>query len=363
MEVVYSSGDSGAFAHDLHTGALLNQFDDTGAKFIANGPYLCSITKAILYVNVWGQRAICYRASLPEKMTALQMSDGVLFGGSVSGKIYCWCTSSGHLLHSWPAHYKSVTSLAVERNWLVSGSQDGQVALWNLADLEKPVQQWSHALPVTDVKITPGPQPRIISSSLDHTVREWDCSGPCIRSHTLRAKVLSLAISCGQIIAVGDGLLTQIEGDEKQDWQVPCGSLNSVSLSTDGCVLATSSTIDRVRIWDCRTRQALRNLKYPADKPIHGVHIGHRTTAPPCPQFHPLQRVMNPLPDNVAFAKNDNLDVRWDAMTDWSNLLEAQDALFSHDLFQQVSTLQEENREWRSIAHALYSEKSTTGGS
>eukprot|EP00397_Hematodinium_sp_SG-2012_P051270 GEMP01059991.1.p1 GENE.GEMP01059991.1~~GEMP01059991.1.p1 ORF type:complete len:365 (+),score=56.85 GEMP01059991.1:30-1124(+) len=357
MEVVYSATESGAFAHDLHTGALLNQFDDSGAPFVLNGPYMCSISKALLYVHAWGQKTPCYRASLPEKMTAVQMAPAVIISGGISGKIYAWHASSGHLLHSWTAHYKAVTSLAVENNWLVSGSEDGQVLLWNLADLQKPVQHWSHALPVTDVKITPGRQPVVVSSSLDHTVREWDVTGPCIRSHTLPAKVLGLAVSLGQIIACGDGLLMQL-GDQKQDWQVPCGVINSVSLNTDGCILATSSnSVDRVRIWDSRTRQALRGLKYPVDRLILGVSIAHRTHALPFPTLRPLQRVMNALPDTIAVPvshKHGNPVVAPPSMNDWSDILLAQDTLFSDDLLAKVEALQEEVHGWRSAAHELW---------
>jgi len=364
MEVVYSATGNEAYAHDLNTGALLSQFEDAGAPFVLTGPYVCSIKNALLYVHVWGQKAPVYRASLPEKLTAIEITDGIIVAGGVSGKIYIWHTSSGTLLHSWAAHYKSVTSLTVRQNWLVSGAADGQVLLWEFGNLGKSVQQWSHALPVTNVKITPGPQPVVVSSSLDHTVKEWDLSGPCIRSHTLPSRVLGLAIAPGQIIAYGDGLLTQL-GGERQDWQVQSGVINSASLNLDGCMLATSSVTDRVRLWDTRTRQSLRVLKFPTEIKAGTVacSIGSRSRGAPMPLMRPLQRVISPLPESIdisrasttSSSRNDSPLIDSNLM-DWSSVIEREDALFSSDLLSRVQKLEAEVAQWRGVAADMFSD-------
>jgi pre-rRNA-processing protein IPI3 len=57
-----------------------------------------------------------------------------IVGGGASGRVYVWEVSTGRLLRSWPAHYKSVTCLVFsdDDSLLISGGDDGIVSVWPL---------------------------------------------------------------------------------------------------------------------------------------------------------------------------------------------------------------------------------------
>jgi hypothetical protein len=73
-----------------------------------------------------------------------------------------WEVASGDLVRSWDGHYKAVSSLAFtdDDSFLVSGSEDAMVNVWNILDLADDAQSnapvpmcaWTdHALPVTGI--------------------------------------------------------------------------------------------------------------------------------------------------------------------------------------------------------------------
>ena len=72
-----------------------------------------------------------------EKMECLATtSDGIFCaGGTVSGKIYIWETTSGAMLRYWDAHYSVVTVLAFTEDnlCLVSVENHAYIRVWKLA--------------------------------------------------------------------------------------------------------------------------------------------------------------------------------------------------------------------------------------
>lgn len=130
-------------------------------------------------------------------------------------------------------------------------------------------------------------------------------------------------------------------------------------------MLATSSLTDRVRLWDARTRQSLRVLKFPSESRAgsQAVCISARTHALPMPTMRPLQRVINQLPDVIdvsrssttASSRSESPLIDSDIM-DWSSIIGREDALFSSDLLSKVQSLQAEVAQWRGIAADMYAD-------
>lgn len=146
--------------------------------------------KSVLNVYNFQRDQIALKIILPEKLSclALDQSANYCAGGTSHGRIYLWEVASGILYNAWDAHYRQVNVLKFTADgiMLISGSEDSGVSVWSIPKLvdhelqnELPLPQFTlsdHTLPVTDVFCGVGPFPkcRVLTSSLDHTVKLWD---------------------------------------------------------------------------------------------------------------------------------------------------------------------------------------------
>lgn len=145
--------------------------------------------KPFLHLFARGKDTPVYKCALQEKVLAVAASrDGrMIAAGSGTGMLYLWMTHSGELVRVMNGHYRAVCALAFSpcSSALVTGGQDGLVHAWDTAALidvhaaadAAPVASFSeHTLAVTCVTFGPGfgVASRLISSSVDCTVRVWD---------------------------------------------------------------------------------------------------------------------------------------------------------------------------------------------
>ncbi|GLC77789.1 hypothetical protein PLESTB_000955900 [Pleodorina starrii] len=162
------------------------------------------------------------RASVPETLSVLTASaDGqYLVGGASSGTIYLWSVSSGRLLRTWLAHYKSVTALLLVcgASLLLSGGEDTLVHAWLLADLLEssldvdragptalaqptPLHSWfDHTLQVTALVAGAGEAAAVLASaSLDRTVKLRRLADGCLlRSLAFPAAIHDIVLDAGE---------------------------------------------------------------------------------------------------------------------------------------------------------------------
>ncbi|KAJ8292015.1 Pre-rRNA-processing protein IPI3 [Rhodotorula toruloides] len=144
-------------------------------------------------LNVWSftRETTQHRLIPPVRLSTIALSrDGVyMAGGTPDGRILLWEVSSGTLLVTVDAHYRSISALAFSDDGaaLVSGSEDAGVSVWsvgrllNASPMDPPTPYATlsdHTLPVTDVCVGLGsfPRCRVMSASLDSTVKIWDIS-------------------------------------------------------------------------------------------------------------------------------------------------------------------------------------------
>ncbi|EGG03124.1 uncharacterized protein MELLADRAFT_90461 [Melampsora larici-populina 98AG31] len=111
-----------------------------------------------------------------------------LAAGSSDGTVLIWELSTGILLASFDAHYKSITCLRFTDDdaALVTASEDSMCSVWSLPALIDEgananmsyapyVLLSDHTLPISDIHISHGtfPDIRIFTASLDQTIKIW----------------------------------------------------------------------------------------------------------------------------------------------------------------------------------------------
>eukprot|EP00929_Paragymnodinium_shiwhaense_P085087 TRINITY_DN45548_c0_g1_i1.p1 TRINITY_DN45548_c0_g1~~TRINITY_DN45548_c0_g1_i1.p1 ORF type:complete len:490 (-),score=99.95 TRINITY_DN45548_c0_g1_i1:155-1624(-) len=402
-----TTDDQGIFGTDLHSGAVVATFEESSAMPGAFGTiggsgshvFAAQAKKAMWHVWAWGERKPCYRASLPEKTTAMVFTSDAAFciAGALSGALYVWQLGTGCLLRSWPAHYREVTQLTLSQDdcFLVSASADCTVHVYNLADIlaeaaPRPLHTWSgHALSVTSLALPPGNglQQTVVSASLDRTVRIWDVgSGKPVASHTLPSQVLSLvatpsgsevvcACSDGELRAVGLGAAHG--GSSRQDgggfatYSGHSGSVLSCAVNADGSRLASCGEADRVRIWETRTRQCISQVHASKNVQIGAVRIVRRAAdAPGLPAFQPFQRLLTAPEDapsvplclagrSEALAEELQARARSRDFIDkivWSQASGLQGLAQAQVADERLQEAQQDRAKWASLAARLYEE-------
>ncbi|EIW79220.1 WD40 repeat-like protein [Coniophora puteana RWD-64-598 SS2] len=199
-----SSVTAGALTvHDIKTGTSLASFKQTNAPRHCNayvetnngqGGFMLAAQadKSILNVYNFQKDQLALKIVLPEKLSciALDRSGAYCAGGTAQGRIYLWEVASGILFNAWDAHYRQVNVLCFSHDGsaLFSGSEDSGVGVWSMArilddelqnELVEPHCTLSdHTLPVTDIVCGIGAFPacRVLTASVDHTVKFWDLS-------------------------------------------------------------------------------------------------------------------------------------------------------------------------------------------
>ncbi|KAG1876566.1 WD40-repeat-containing domain protein [Suillus subalutaceus] len=197
------SGSGAIVLHDVQTGTSLASFKQSNS-----GPHCISFVetrdgqggfilaaqqeKSVLNVYNFQKDQLAFKIILPEKPSCLAVDTSGTFcaGGTSQGRIYLWEVASGILYNSWDAHYRRINVLKFTHDGaaLISGSEDSAVSIWSVARLvdddtqnELPTPYCTlsdHTLPVKDIVCGLGAFPtcRVLTASLDHTVKLWDLS-------------------------------------------------------------------------------------------------------------------------------------------------------------------------------------------
>ncbi|KAJ7576887.1 WD40-repeat-containing domain protein [Mycena floridula] len=198
-----NSGTGSITVHDITNGSSLASFKQTNAsrcctsfvetKNSQGGFVLASQPdKPVLNVYNFQKDQVSSKIILPEKLScsAVDPQGNFFAGGTLNGRIYLWEIASGILYNTWDAHYRQVTVLKFTRDGaaLLSGSEDSAVGVWSVSrlldedlqnELAIPYTTLSdHTLPITDVVCGVGPFPncRILTCSMDRSVKVWDMS-------------------------------------------------------------------------------------------------------------------------------------------------------------------------------------------
>jgi WD40 repeat protein len=173
-------------------------------------------------------------------------------------------------------HTSSVFSVAFspDGQFLVSGSRDQSVRLWNIDSGEQVRVLKGHTDRVSSVAFSPDGQ-FLVSGSRDKSVRLWNIdSGEQVQvfnGHT--DKVTSVAFSPnGQFLVSGSGdksvrLWNIDSGEQVQVFEGHTGWVNSVAFSPNGQFLVSESYHDNTKcVWNASTGASL--YTGPDDQPL-----------------------------------------------------------------------------------------------
>lgn len=205
----------------------------------------------------------------------LSRSGSYLAAGSVDGTVLIWELSTGTLLASFDAHYKSITCLQFTDDdaALVSASEDSMCSVWSLPALIDEgananmsyapyVLLSDHTLPISDLHISHGtfPDIRIFTASLDQTIKIWTPlypSCPLLSTFAVPGPAHHLAVDpLERFIFVSYPITTQ--SNENSSTQTPKSELPTTSLKSSASTYS-ASTVRVIPLFS---------------KPAHAAHQG-----------------------------------------------------------------------------------------
>ncbi|KAL6839166.1 hypothetical protein ACP4OV_031057 [Aristida adscensionis] len=325
-----SSAEAGLASWDLRTGAAgirhlpcasrPRALASVGDRFLAAAQLSAAgANSGTIHFYHWDKAPVAVKSFPAEPIHALvaNQEGTYIFGGGSNGNIFVWEDSikdcwtperlvrieldalfqvtSGELLHTWHGHYRAVRCLALYDYWLVSGSEDGSIRVWDLITLLDEQSRLAanrlylhnfsqHALPVTDIACFLGAI--AISSSEDRTCKIWSLTeGRLLRSISFPTSIDSVALDArGHIFYAGgrdgkiyvaamgvdesshdsDGILGALDDHSK--------AITSLAPSSDGLLLVSGSEDGNVLVWDTRTQQVIRKFKH-SQGPVTNVLI------------------------------------------------------------------------------------------
>ncbi|EFH84643.1 protein kinase domain-containing protein [Ktedonobacter racemifer] len=205
----------------------------------------------------------------PVRSVSLSRDGHWLVSGSNDNTVRLWEVNSGRCVHTFKGHTNIVTSVSLSRDghWLVSGSKDNTVRLWEVNSGRCVHTFKGHTNIVTSVSLSRDGH-WLVSGSNDNTVRLWEVnSGRCV--HTFKGHtniVTSVSLS-------GDGRWLVSGSNDKtiRLWEVNSGRcvrtftlegltnfVESVSLSGDGRWLVSGSNDKTIRLWEVNSGRCVR---------------------------------------------------------------------------------------------------------
>ena len=175
----------------------------------------------------------------PVLSLAMSSDNQYLVSGSADCTLKIWELTTSRLIATLNGHSEPVSAVAItpDNRWIVSGSSDNTVKIWELSTGELISNLKGHSDSIYSVAISPDSQ-TIASGSWDNTIKFWDIPS-------------SIALKAGQ---------QQHSLTGHVDW------VYSLAFSPDGTMLASGSWDRTIKLWDMANGQLIRSLLGHSDR-------------------------------------------------------------------------------------------------
>ncbi len=228
---------------------------------VIGGAYLFSQDKPEIVIQSGHTNAV--------NSVAISADGKYIVSGSWDNTVRLWDLATGKEIRRFEGHTSIVNSVAISADgkYIVSGSGDNTVRLWDMATGKEIRRFAGHTESVYSVVISADGK-YIVSGSGDNTVRLWDrASGKETRrfeGHT--GAVTSAAISADGLHIISGSLDNTVRlwgmaaGQEIRRFEGHTGWVSSVAISADGNYIVSGSWDKTVRLWDTATGKELRRF-------------------------------------------------------------------------------------------------------
>lgn len=202
-----------------------------------------------------------YHHSAIQSVCFLNTNDSIVFG-DLSGNINIYSLDQAKIIRTFMGHTNLISSLSASEDgrWLVSGSWDHTVRIWETTTPSTSVKVLKgHTSSVKGVSITPNGR-WIVSGSADYSVRVWDSTAPSMPAKVLRGHtddVTSVSISHnGRWVASASLDFTvrvwEVAGPSMREMVLKghTNDVNSVIISPEGRWIVSASSDHKIMVWD-----------------------------------------------------------------------------------------------------------------
>ena len=179
-----------------------------------------------------------------------------LLGGTDSGALWLWHTSTGAARTRLGDHATSVSALAVDRRHVVSGDEQGTVKAWRIADDGlKPVTEATFDFPVVDLRFV-GRDRVLVASGADLALVEIATGAVTRLPSGHSGGVTAIATAAAAAVAASaslDGTVRLWDLDRGRPLApvtLDIGVPGAVALSADGARLAVGDRRGGLVVWD-----------------------------------------------------------------------------------------------------------------
>jgi WD40 repeat protein len=217
--------------------------------------------------NLWPNRGH------QDRISALVFSRNgrILMSGSSDGSIKLWDLANLTLISTLPGHGWEISAIALDPQGylLVSGSGDGLIQLWEPETDELIANLAQHQERISALLIHPQKQ-ILVSGSYDKTIRLWDLSNDQV-IRTLKGhvdRVSALAITPDGSILLSASWDKTIKLWDFQHWEqlrvisAHRDRINCLAMHPTGRLLASGSEDNSIKLWDVESGSRLALLRH-----------------------------------------------------------------------------------------------------
>ncbi|KAJ3127168.1 hypothetical protein HK100_009892 [Physocladia obscura] len=214
---------------------------------------------------------------------AISANGQFVVSGSSDNTVKIWCVQTGAMQRTLDAHSYMVTAVAISANgqFVLSASADQTVKVWDVEIAEEPEGQSCYAVAVNTngyknlVSATPVStnEQFVVSGSNDKTVKVWNAKTGIVQ------KILEGHSDYVHAIAISTDEQFIVSGSEDSTvkiWDVQTGALQrtlkghsyavtAVAISTDGQFVVSGSEDKTVKIWDAHAGTLQNTLEGGSD--------------------------------------------------------------------------------------------------